>query len=1165
MTRTRSIIAVVLGAAAWAAVAACNQQTINTPIRSFDRPSDVALACVQYDPTAYDKDLRPHGTYFVRPISDCEPVRANELAITVPAGYGLPIDYVPPLGPANFIPFLVALVPQSARGELALVDAAPGKLVDLDPYTPGFGFLPVGKLPEHVRASKDGCWAVTANSDSCDLSRIDVSTVIHSSLISFFPSELSQGIVAANGVRQLPLTVPAATAGAPPKQLYARPGWIEMAPETDEGASPAAIGDKNSATPGFCIGGEHHAWVALPGCQLVVKVKLENAPDPTSSQMPQPTIMRALHVDKSGVTEVTDLSTLECPVECAGAIGSGGTADLGAPVTPTPTDMGSVNLPSTQAWPTTLAVDTETGLSNGSKAGRLAIGDGYGERIDILPFDIATGKLGTATSVNLDPGDNGLQQPGVSVVRIGPRSEAGKFLYAVARDGTVRVIDLDRNAECETNPDPRADHFQDSWTLNASGLPTNIPPPRSVGCFPVGDPATPPRSPFATSPGISLVPGEVPTDVAFVHVDAPPGDPTQTVAPPPASPGLLVGDFAWILTSDGKGTLVNIYDACPQPNQQASTAQSGQYTAACIPGNIAQSLADTVKQFGHPQPILFELLSHQLRAGHPRFFNPATESDVTGQPRVPDSTNPCAVAVPPTSPGLPDGGVPDAGACGSTSGNLPSLYRELVPQSLSPAPQETRVVYFVDPTHVRNETWVLTWEGVLAGTDRATGAPIVVPANYPPGMGADHNRAFLSDPGGSWCGRGARAGDKLIFRGCTTDSECDQAGGFQCVHDPGAFPDVSQGMCLHIDTGQFTVDYWTQNCGKLLRSQRKYRVLSAKQGAPVPQYPTDPGNPPPATTPPASSLTDLLELAEAYEPEFAEQTHTCTTTADCDDVKITTQVGGMTRATSCLADVDGQKRCLATCADPAKDDDCGADFECAQSAFGDNRCMRAPIGDAGAGHTFWQLCMPELQQYELHAGDQFTVSGTSSGFLSNETTAADGECIVPPQTLERVRLFQWRVPLSAPTCPDNVNANPLTSSIDPKGLASNVCLVNGPVKVGATSEVIHFENPVFNIGLTVPLVAPPATATQMMPIPRPVVPPDGTSVSMAVTGGGNGLQALLGVDVQAQQPRYATVGPDGQTVYVIDEGKAAVATGLRGQLLRLFSSSQSVDTTFVVR
>lgn len=1155
MNRTRSIIAVVLGAAAWAVVSACNQQTINTPLRSFDRPSDVALSCVQYFPNDVTPD-RPHGTYEVRPLADCEPVRANSLAQVVQ--YPLPVNFIPPLGPGNFVPFLVALVPQSARGELALVDTAQGRLVDLDPYTPGFGFLPVGKLPEHVRTSKDGCWGVTANSDSCDLSRVDVSTVVHSSIISLFPNDLQQGTIAADGVRQMPLSVPSATAGAPPKILHARPTWIEMAPENDEGGSASTHGYESGGTPGFCSGGQHRAWVALPGCQLVVKVLLENAPDPLATDPAKPTIVRALHVDKTGVSEVTDLSTIECPVECAGALDSGGVADLGAPVTATPSDMGTVNLPSTQAWPATLAVDAEADISGVARAGRIVIGDGYSERLDIVPFDVATGKFGTPTSVTLDPGDNGLLQPGVRVVRVGPRSEAGKFLYAVARDGTVRVIDLDRNAECETNPDPRFGHFQDTWTLDpTTGFPI-LPAPRSLGCFPLGDPATPPRSPFATSPGIGLAPGQIATDVAFVHVDAPPGDLTQTVAPPPASPGLLVGDFAWILSSDGKGTVVNIYDACPQPNQQAATAQSGQYTSACIPGNVKQSLSDTVKQFGHPQPMLIDLVSHRIRSGHPRFFNPATESDVSGQPRVADSTNPCAVAVPPTSPGTPDGGVPDAGACGSTTGGLPSLYRELVPMELSPAPQETRVVYFVDPNQVRNETWVLSWEGVLAGTDRATGAPLVVPANYPSAAtGADHNRAFLSDPGGGWCGRGALAGDKLIFRGCTVDSECDQAAGFQCVHDPGAFSDVSQGMCLHIDGKTDTVDHWTQTCGKLLRSQRKFRVLSAKQGAPVPAYPVspDPTKQPPPTTPSPAALTDLLELAEVYEPEFAEQTKTCTSDADCKDVTITAQVGGVTRATSCLRDVDGQSRCLATCSDPMKDDDCGADFECYPSAFGDNRCMRAPIGDATAGQTFWQTCMPELQQYEIHAGDAFTVSGTSSGFASNETTAADGECVVPPQTRERARLFQWRVPLTASDCPSNVNANPLTASIDPRVLPTNVCVVNGPVMPGTPSKVIHFENPIFNIGVVIPLLANA----------RPVVPPDGTSVSMAVTGGGNNLQSLLGVDVQAQQPRYATVAPDGQTVYVVDEGKASVATGLRGQLLRLFSSSQSIDTTFIVR
>ena len=37
--------------AALIVLAACNQTTIQTPIRSFDRPSDVALYCTRYDPS----------------------------------------------------------------------------------------------------------------------------------------------------------------------------------------------------------------------------------------------------------------------------------------------------------------------------------------------------------------------------------------------------------------------------------------------------------------------------------------------------------------------------------------------------------------------------------------------------------------------------------------------------------------------------------------------------------------------------------------------------------------------------------------------------------------------------------------------------------------------------------------------------------------------------------------------------------------------------------------------------------------------------------------------------------------------------------------------------------------------------------------------------------
>ena len=278
--RSRSMLAVIAGALAWATMTACNQQTINTPLRSFDRPSDVALTCVQYRPDENNETTRPHGTFEVRPLSDCEPVRAQALGIKSP--FTLPVNYLPPMGPNEpFTPFIVALVTQSARGELALVDAAQNRLIDADPYKPGYGFVPVGKLPEHIRSSTDGCWAVTANTDSCDLSKVNIPTVLHGSLLSLFPADLAAGSIAASGVTSLPLTVPSHDAGgkAGLKTLYARPSWIEMAPPGDAGGQPSTHGYEAGGTPGTCSGGDHRAWVALPACQLVVKVHLEVNPE----------------------------------------------------------------------------------------------------------------------------------------------------------------------------------------------------------------------------------------------------------------------------------------------------------------------------------------------------------------------------------------------------------------------------------------------------------------------------------------------------------------------------------------------------------------------------------------------------------------------------------------------------------------------------------------------------------------------------------------------------------------------------------------------------------------------------------------------------------------------------------------------------------------------
>jgi hypothetical protein len=205
------------------------------------------------------------------------------------------------------------------------------------------------------------------------------------------------------------------------------------------------------------------------------------------------------------------------------------------------------------------------------------------------------------------------------------------------------------------------------------------------------------------------------------------------------------------------------------------------------------------------------------------------------------------------------------------------------------------------------------------------------------------------------------------------------------------------------------------------------------------------------------------------------------------------------------------------------------------------RCLRAPLPD----RDLLSSCLAEKQPYEVHVGESFLVTGTATGtFVSLQANPATHECEVPPVSSELVRLDQSRIPLEPPlACPATLT-DPLGPL--PPSLGTNVCrLPDGD------GRRIHFENPIFGIAVEVPAAAP--------------LPPDQLVLSFNVVGGGLVLGVALAVDVQAQQPRAALTAPDLQTVYVVDEGKQSVATGLRGQLLRLSSSVLQVDHNFQVR
>src|SRR5205814_7802554 len=108
-----------------------------------------------------------------------------------------------------------------------------------------------------------------------------------------------------------------------------------------------------------------------------------------------------------------------------------------------------------------------------------------------------------------------------------------------------------------------------------------------------------------------------------------------------------------------------------------------------------------------------------------------------------------------------------------------SLFQETLTLDPVATPQcassTARSIAVYDPDHVRNETWDVAWEGAIPGTTRSTAK-----------LGAD-GADVLTDPGGAWCSRGAKAGDKAWLIGCVKDADCDFAQ--ICTRHPAQPPD----------------------------------------------------------------------------------------------------------------------------------------------------------------------------------------------------------------------------------------------------------------------------------------------------------------------------------------------------------------------------------------
>ena len=380
------------------AVLSCSTPTTTTPTRALDRPSDVALYCVDYEvpnclPTGIDPIGDPEGylaaycgqvdyaahqtpTATVLPLDECEESAARGrveryLGAVERAALAVGRDISFPCCAAGTAPcdtkhpvcsrrMVSALVANTARGELAVADVqlrSPGPqrnglLRSLHGGKPGFGFLPAGLLPEHVRTfapAQDGpggqkispaAWGVTSNAGSCNLSVLSLQPVAQLAARADICDEPDQWCAGRDcSADTCPLTLQPYLPGMDgrPRDLKARPSWVEVAPWSD--------------------GVRRVALVAYPTCGMVAAIDLGNTNRAGICRRDDGCgrVLDAVGFDQSGkpyVMTATDLAKLTCAADC-GQDTSGG-------LMPDPSTIPAGGVGRVPAYPAHLAVETVT-------------------------------------------------------------------------------------------------------------------------------------------------------------------------------------------------------------------------------------------------------------------------------------------------------------------------------------------------------------------------------------------------------------------------------------------------------------------------------------------------------------------------------------------------------------------------------------------------------------------------------------------------------------------------------------------------------------------------------------------------------------------------------------------------------------------------------------
>ena len=768
-----------------ASLVACNnRQSLVVPNRVLDRPTDMVMACLRRDPL----------TEIIAPTSlnRCVDATCGELR-------------------------LVGFVANSERDDIAMFSKCANSVLDMDEATPGAQLIPAGKVPTSMTITSgdtNGCFAVSANLGSCDLSMLDVpglSAYAFDDVPARDPSELVLAVTPTRG-NGSPL-------GARPGQVLAVPPELsnsvlfgELEGDTDTTGDDGTGEDAGAESTG--TGGNEirlaicdadrpgSVYVTFPSCQLIAEVDLRTQRILQSRQFARDPMSGDLIVKDTGVDPL-------CPIDCPELF-----AD----------DPGILD-------------DAPPGEVDGMYPSAMALIEKVRNPEDLADEEIRdpalfVGGLGADTLFELrydnrrwvtDPLVLDLQDAsGISAIRPTPvmalnvekEESFHQFLYVIAGDGSTRVVrrELDDNRseigrECDTQVDPTA-------VLDLVCHPAE---------FPGENP--PDRRPFARGPGIRGPNGSLITDWTFQKVPKLSNNnlPDPGIARSPFGKAGVTGVGT---TSFGRLVFVTFdqFNTDPSGKNTTTRISNSRDPLGLLDARIQpHMLWPTLDPFAEPVditalprvedappqrllpgevegPSAIKALAPALRRIDMAYAGLAvpckyTDADDTDDAACIEETNDKAARCandnqchglenPLLSPYIPpDGGDgfgnPDLDGAGSNGLYKNEAVRAVVRDYRSWIPGN----------------WTLYWEGEIPDTSSFTGQLVCEHPGWNGGtcLSTEPGDTRIVDTNARFCDAGVLAGDKLTLFGCASDTDCG-VGQF-CLTDPRT-PTNGTGICV---------------------------------------------------------------------------------------------------------------------------------------------------------------------------------------------------------------------------------------------------------------------------------------------------------------------------------------------------------------------------------